>query len=83
VCDGHGQKQFSIFIIDDWSKVTSEEEKNEKKIQSWNIDNFIKACGELHNNLKVYLINKSGRMFSKKLTILTCNSKIKRVLLFC
>ena len=55
------QKQYLNLIQDDWSKFTPEE-PNDKKMLSWNIDNFIKACGELHTNLKVISFNKSGLM---------------------
>ena len=45
-------KTVKNFIKDDWSKF-SHEEQYDKKMQTWNIDNFIKSCTELNTNIKV------------------------------
>ena len=40
-----------LVIVDDWSKF-GPEEQSDKRIQSWNLDNFIKACSDMHSSLK-------------------------------
>jgi hypothetical protein len=55
-------KNSTGLIQDDWSKF-SPEEQTDKRIQSWNLDNFIKACTDMHSNLKVFcspFSNRSG-----------------------